>query len=648
MLQKMRSGSRTWVGVIIAGFLMIMFGFVGMNEFIGGGATPTSTVITVGDGDIDGREYEAEYRRVTNRISTEQRRRITYQDAKKEGLLKQVNENLVAFARARLEVENLGVQVPLEAVARILNLSSIAYPIQSRNDPRALFGRMVQDGMNRGAAISRIRTLIAQSQLQEAIGRVGTVPKSIADRLYKLRNERRVAEVVLVPITAIKEVPKPTEAQLAAYHKANASKYRVPKLRSITALIVRAKDINSQIPVTSAMIKKAYEDGKASYSEPEKREIHQFIVKDEATAKKAVEALLAKKTFDKVAEEIAKSKVRSFGILGPTQISALPFQFKDAAQKQTEMAKILKLEKGQFSGPYKSAFGYHVIIVVDVVPAKLKPLDDVRSQIVEEIRARQRPKLLARWRDRIDDDVTAGDTLEAIAKALKIKVTKIAAMDSKGRGPKGEKIDGLPTARRFLQLSFDQKPGETGDIVDTPDDGGFYIIRVDKETPARVTPLKNIKARVTEHWTLAERRKLAKGLAAKVAAAMREGRSAEGAAKQFELKSQTTRPLVRGASEVSSTGAGYIQDAVFRAKVGGVVTGRSPTGWAVAKVTKVLAPDEKTAKAARKKLLETIEASIGGAILSAFQKSLIAKYPTKIDEEGIDQLFQLQRQRVGG
>ncbi len=640
MLQKMRSGSRTWVGVIIAGFLMIMFGFVGMNEFIGGGTTPTSTVITVGDGDIDGREYESEYRRVTNRISTEQRRRVTYQDAKKEGLLKQVNDNLIAYARARLEVENLGVQVPLEAVAQILNLSEIAYPIRSRNDPRYLFGQMVQGGVNRGAAISRVRTLIAQSQLQEAIGRVGRVPKSIADRLYKLRNERRVAEVVLVPITAIKEVAKPTDAQLAAYHKANASKYRVPKLRAITALIVRPKDVNAHIKVTGDQIRKAYNDNKAAYSDPEKREVHQIVVKDEAVAKKALEAIQKGRDFDTVAKDVAKVSAQSLGLLTPTQIANLPVP--------AMRTRIPKLEKGQVAGPYKSAFGWHLILLVDVVAPKIKPLDSVRSKIVEDIRARQRPKLLARWRDRIDDDVTAGDSLEAIAKALKIKVTKIAAMDSKGRGPKGGKIDGLPAVRRFLSLSFDQKTGETGDIVDTPNDGGFYVIRVDKETPARVTPLKDIKARVAENWTLAERRKLAKALAAKVAAAMREGRSAAGAAKQFELKSQITRPLVRGASEASNTGDSYIQDAVFRAKVGGVVVGRSPTGWAVAKVTKVMKPDEKTAKAARKKLLETIEASVGGAILNAFQKSLVAKYPAKIDAEGIDQLFQLRRQRVGG
>ena len=137
MLQKLRSGSRTWIGVIIAGFLMIMFGFVGMNEFASPTTTPTSTVIEVGDGGVDGREYQAEYRRVINRASTEQGRRITYEEAKKEGLVKQVNENLIAFSRATQEIDSLGIGVPIEAVARILSLSEIAYPIRSRNDPRA-------------------------------------------------------------------------------------------------------------------------------------------------------------------------------------------------------------------------------------------------------------------------------------------------------------------------------------------------------------------------------------------------------------------------------------------------------------------------------------------------------------------------------
>ena len=47
---------------------------------------------------------------------------------------------------------------------------------------------------------------------------------------------------------------------------------------------------------------------------------------------------------------------------------------------------------------------------------------------------------------------------------------------------------------------------------------------------------------------------------------MREGRSAEGAAKQFGLTSRTTQPLVRGAADVSNAGDAYIQTAVFRAR----------------------------------------------------------------------------------
>ena len=485
--------------------------------------------------------------------------------------------------------------------------------------------------MNRGAAIIRIRALIAQSQLQEAIGRIGGVPKSIADRLYKLRNERRIAEVVLVPVTAIKKVPAPTGAQLATFHKANAAKYRVPKLRRITALIVTPKDVDAQIKITSDLIRKTYDARKDDYSDPEKREAHQIIIKDEATAKKALAAIHKGGDFDQVAKDVAKASAQSLGLLSPAQIAGLPV----AAMRE----RIPTLEKGQVAGPFKSAFGWHLIIIVDIVAPKLKPLVAVRAQIVEEIRRRARPKILARWRDRMDDDITAGDTLEAIAKALKIKATRIKAIDSRGNNGKGEKVTGLPQGRRFLTLAFDQKPGEIGDIVDTRSDGGFYVIRVDKETPARVTPLKDITNRVTGDWTRDERQNRAKALAAKVAAAMREGRSAEGAAKQFDLRRQTTRPLIRGASEASGISAPFIQNVVFQIKKGGVVVGRTETGWAVAKVTEILGPDEKTAKTERKKIVEALETSVGTAILIAFQKALDAKYPSNVDTKSIDELF---------
>ena len=193
-----------------------------------------------------------------------------------------------------------------------------------------------------------------------------------------------------------------------------------------------------------------------------------------------------------------------------------------------------------------------------------------------------------------------------------------------------------------MRRIFNETPGETSEIFDTRSTGGFFVIRVDKETPAQVTPLKDIKARVTEDWTRDERRKQAKVLAGKVAASMREGRSAEGAAKQHGLTSRTTQPLVRGAADVSNTGDAYIQAAVFRAKKGDVVTGRTPTGWAVAKVTKVMEPDGKKAAEEKKKVTEAIELSVGSALLQAFQQSLDAKYPASVDQESIDTLFEQQ------
>jgi peptidyl-prolyl cis-trans isomerase D len=485
--------------------------------------------------------------------------------------------------------------------------------------------------------------LISHANLQQAIGRVGAVPKSVAERLYKLRSERRVADVVLVPITAIKEALKPTDDELAAYHKANAEKYRVPRLRTATALIVTPKDVDAHIKITGDQIRKAYEANKAAYSDPEKREIHQIIMQDEATAKKAMAALQKGKEFDEVARDIAKASVQSFGQLTAVQINALPFKFKDAAARRQAFERIGKLEKGRIAGPFRSDFGWHVILVVDIVPAKVKPLDDVRKDVVEDIRKAERPKILARWRDRIDDDITAGDTLEAIAKALKIKITRISGIDEKGNDAKGERVEGLPQGNQFVRRIFNQTPRETSEIYDTRSTGGFFVIRVDKETPAQVTPLKDIRARVTQDWTRDERRKRARALAEKVAASMREGRSAEGAAKQYGLTSRTTQPLVRGAADASDNGDAYIQIAVFRGKKGDVVTGRTPTGWAVAKVTKILEPDGKKAKEEQKKISDAIRLSVGAALLEAFQQTVDARYPAKIDQDSIDSLFQQQQ-----
>jgi peptidyl-prolyl cis-trans isomerase C len=139
------------------------------------------------------------------------------------------------------------------------------------------------------------------------------------------------------------------------------------------------QDFIKSNPVTDDMLKAEYERIKATVSGTEYKARH-ILVEKEAEAKEIVARL--RKTpgaFEKLAAERSKdqgSKARG-GDLG----------WFDARRMVPEFAAALgKLEKGKFTiEPVKSQFGYHVILLEDSRPIQAPPLEEVKTQISQQL-----------------------------------------------------------------------------------------------------------------------------------------------------------------------------------------------------------------------------------------------------------------------
>lgn len=625
MLQKIRAGSRTWVGVAMAVFLMVMFGFIGLNEFTGQGGQPTSTVITVGDGEVTGRQYERYYRSVVAQESQRQRRPISYAEAKREGIVRRVNQTLVTQEIYAQALRDLGIMPPLSSIEAQL----------TRLGPQQLQALLQERGVSASEFAVTLQRELARQHLLGSVSDMRFTPKSVADRLYRLRNERRSATIILVPSNAIKEVPAPTEAQLKAFYEKNLEKYRLETYRVVTALIIRPKDLDQLIKITGDQIRAEYEKNKASYTAPERREVHQFIVKDPKLAKKVEAALNEGRKFDSVAEEIAKAKIDSLGLKPVGEFRAYPVKALGE--------KVLKMKVGEVAGPFNNPLGGQIFItLVDIKKAEIRPLDDVRQQVVEQIRRRERPKTVANLREQIDDDITEGKTLDQIAEKLKVKALKLESINRQGRDNDGEPYENLPGGANFVRFVFSQAVGNVSNVIDTRD-GGLYVVKIEREVKAHTPKLEAVKEKVTADWKREALRRGARELAEKIAAELKSGKKAEDVAKERGLRARTTRALTRGESTASGANAAYIQARVFSAKKGDVVIGRAPTGWAVARIDEISAPDAKEAEKAKKAVHDGFVRSVSASLLIAYDSVLKDRYEINVDQKGIDTLLQRRR-----
>lgn len=127
--------------------------------------------------------------------------------------------------------------------------------------------------------------------------------RASAQALFLYINEKRAArpDYVIVSPEAVGPVPTPSEAQLAAYVKANTARFSTPEYRSVDFAAITPEDVTSGITVSEQLIKEDYKSRKSTYVIAEKRDVQQIEFKTQAEAAGARAKIVAGTTFDALA-----------------------------------------------------------------------------------------------------------------------------------------------------------------------------------------------------------------------------------------------------------------------------------------------------------------------------------------------------------
>jgi len=148
--------------------------------------------------------------------------------------------------------------------------------------------------------------------------------------------------------------------------------------------------------ISDSESKEYYEKNLEQFSKPEQvRARHILLKDDEAGAKEIISQLLAL-SGDKLKEkfiELAKSKSE-----GPTGPKGGDLGFFGKGQMVAPFDKVVfSLDKGKIATePVKTQFGYHVIYLEDKKSASTIPYEDVKAQIVENLKQIQFREMLTK------------------------------------------------------------------------------------------------------------------------------------------------------------------------------------------------------------------------------------------------------------
>lgn len=246
-------------------------------------------------------------------------------------------------------------------------------------------------GMSSAEFVSRIKKALVMEQFQRAIVDSSfATPAEIAG-FFKIQNQTRDIEYVTVPLVPVSQ--QPGEDEIAAYYQQHQDDYRTDEQVSVEYVELSVDKLASGIAADDDQLKAYYEDQKAQFTTQERRKISHILFafgKDkDADAQALQRAVKAKqdlqaKDFAALAAEVSDDKLtaKNGGDLGLFNVGVMEKAFEDAASK---------LKLGEVSEPVRSAFGYHLIKVTELVPGEIKPYEAVKTEVAK-LTKRAKPK----------------------------------------------------------------------------------------------------------------------------------------------------------------------------------------------------------------------------------------------------------------
>jgi peptidyl-prolyl cis-trans isomerase D len=625
MLQAIRAKSEAYIVKVLFAVLAATFALWGIGDIFRNWGTDTS-VAKVGSREISVDQVSKEARAEIDQLRNVLPNGIDAEQAKQLGILDSAVERIISGALLDLETQRLKLLVSNDAVRQaIINDPNFKGPQGSFDHDRYL-QLLSANRMSESEFESSVRTQMIRNQMTDALSDGMSPPAAMIDTLYRARAERRVADIVTLTPAAVAAPPNPTDDQVSAYYESHKDAFRTPEERAVTIATLKLDDVASTVAVSPDKLKTEYNSRQSEFQTPEQRNIEQMLLPDEATAKNAKAQLDSGKDFATVAKTVANADAVSTG-LGWVKRDDLPEQLAAVA---------FALPKGKASDPVQTSFGWHLLLVTDVKPAQTQSLDSVKDDLTKQIQRDAAGDAIAKTANDIDDAVAGGASFAQVVQKFGLKTQTVPAMDAQGRGADGNPVELPQPTDAVLQAAFSARQDETSPLTELGDDG-YFLLHVNKVTPAEVRPLADVRKDVVAQWQAEQRKDALSKLAAAMVADVNGGKSLRDVAAAHKMTLTTTQPLARTGDAPTAPPA--LVAALFRAKPNGAVSAAAGDTVVVAQLKSIQPADPATDQAGVKQLTDQLSGAMKSDMLGAFTRTLRTTFPVQINQTNLDHVL---------
>ncbi len=582
------------------------------------------SVAAVGDTLIDQRSFSQELSREIATMSQRFGTQLTPEQARAFGIPQQVLNRMISRALLDEAANELGLMITEEQMrSQILDNPTFQGPTGGFDRNR--FAQALQfSGMSEAQFLAILSGDTKRQQLTQAVTEAAVAPQSITERLFAYREERRTADYLVIPNDSLGEPGEPDGAAVQETYESASGSFMTPDYKEITLVHLRVADAMDGIAVSEEVLLEEFESRRDELSQPERRDVVQAVLPDEAAAQALADRLSEGADFAAAAEAATGRAPVSLGFIPQ---SALPAELG---------GPVFDLEPGMPSAPLQSPLGWHVVVVNEVEEGQEAELEDLRGQLSEQIAQAQAIDLVIEQANRYDEAIAGGIAIEDAAATLGIEARRIDAIDSQGRDAAGSLVERLPALDEFLELLRTTAIGDTSLLTETLD-GDYFILRVDGEIPAELRPLEDVRDDVISLWKARERGRMGQEKAEAVADRLRNGEDFAAVAEAEGLPVQRTEAITRFETDPARTPAPALSQQLFEVAEGDVTLVPMPGSQIVARLVEVQGAEAEGQDARLEQLSNQLAGSIRDDIFQQFLASLESELDVTVNQRLIDE-----------
>jgi peptidyl-prolyl cis-trans isomerase D len=458
---------------------------------------------------------------------------------------------------------------------------------------------LASQGMTIEDISNEIRNQLIFVKLQDAVLEGIVVTPAEVEAEFSRRYDKAKIAYIAFPATKFFDQVKPTDEELRKVYDASRSDpdYRVPAKTSYQIVVLQQDKVATTLTVSDAQLHAEYSKSMDNFRMPERIHVRHILVSTQGKSDSEKKALKTK------ADDILKQLKNGADF---AELAKKDSDDKGTGERGGDLDWIVKGQMPpDFEGPafalkpkdlspvVTTSLGYHIIQVLEKEPAHVKPFDEVKAGLADELKKQN----LTDRMQMLGDEIRAA-LAKSPGSAAEIAKQYGADLVSVPEGIAGQPIPSLGASPEIDSTLADMKPNDVSPVLVLPGDR-LAVVVLKARIPARTSDFDEVKDQLRQKFVQEKAQLLADNEAKQAVERLRAGEDIEKVAKSFKLDVVTSSFFGRSDSVEGLGQALYVEDA-FTKPVGTVFGPTMINGRDVVSKTLEKIPADPSALAAQR------------------------------------------------